>query len=179
MEMYFQLMESYALDAGMALQCRWGPSRCSGPTVPLNRLNLYVGRENVTTKTTSSGPQYQWVKLDEARSSKITAHNFENHSESCLIGGLEPWNIYDFPFSWECHHPNQRGCFTTNQMFFSTPLLPCRPTMAYPLDPVPSTPPGMGSATVFYRLGRMYLAEGQDGAMSRKRYGGWFYPIYV
>ena len=51
--------------------------------------------------------------------------------------------------------------------------------MVYPLDPVPSTPPGMGSATVFYRLGRMYLAEGQDGAMSRKRYGGWFYPIYI
>ena len=25
MEMYFQLMESYALDAGMALQCRWDP----------------------------------------------------------------------------------------------------------------------------------------------------------
>ena len=39
MEMYFQLMESYALDAGMALQCRWGPS---GPTVPLNQLDLHL-----------------------------------------------------------------------------------------------------------------------------------------
>ena len=29
-----------------------------------------------------------------------------------LVGGLEPWNImefYDFPFSWECHHPNWRS----------------------------------------------------------------------
>ena len=24
---------------------------------------------------------------------------------STLIGGLEP-DFYDFPFSWECHHPN-------------------------------------------------------------------------
>jgi len=23
----------------------------------------------------------------------------------CLIGGLEH-EFYDFPFSWECHHPN-------------------------------------------------------------------------
>ena len=22
---------------------------------------------------------------------------------------LEPWNFYDFPFSWECHHPNWRS----------------------------------------------------------------------
>ena len=21
---------------------------------------------------------------------------------------MEPWNFYDFPFSWECHHPNWR-----------------------------------------------------------------------
>ena len=95
MEMYFQLMESYALDAGMALQCRWGPSRGSGPTVPLNRLNLYVGRENVTTKTTSSGPQYQWVKLDEARSSKITAHNFE---ESFRI--ISDWWFGTMEYLW-------------------------------------------------------------------------------
>ena len=33
------------------------------------------------------------------------------------------WNMfYDFPFSWECHHPNcrthifQRGRYTTNQL---------------------------------------------------------------
>ena len=19
---------------------------------------------------------------------------------------MEPWNFYEFPFSWECHHPN-------------------------------------------------------------------------
>ena len=76
------------------------PAAAAARPSALNRLNLYVGRENVTTKTTSSGPQYQWVKLDEARSSKITAHKLlRNHSESCLIGGLEPWNIYDFQHS--------------------------------------------------------------------------------
>ena len=38
-----------------------------------------------------------------------------------LVGGLEH-EIYDFPFSWECHHPNwrthifQRGRSTTNQI---------------------------------------------------------------
>ena len=50
MEMYFQLMESYALDAGMALQCRWGsPAMPSGPS-PLNQLELYVGREDIAMK---------------------------------------------------------------------------------------------------------------------------------
>lgn len=32
MEMYFQLMESYALDAGMALQCRRDPRLFFGKT---------------------------------------------------------------------------------------------------------------------------------------------------
>ena len=37
---------------------------------------------------------------------------------STLIGGLED-DVYDFPFSWECHHPDEfiffRGVETTNQ----------------------------------------------------------------
>ena len=45
----------------------------------------------------------------------------DHHHEAILVGGLEH-EIYDFPFSWECHHPNwrthifQRGGSTTNQI---------------------------------------------------------------
>ena len=42
-----------------------------------------------------------------------------------LVGGLEPWIFFDFPFSWEYHHPNwlthifQRGRYTTHQIIIN------------------------------------------------------------
>ena len=57
-------------------------------------------------------PIFQWTALTLCR---------KPPNKSWLVGGLEH-EFYDFPFSWEFHHPNwrihifQRGRYTTNQM---------------------------------------------------------------
>ena len=67
-------------------------------------------------------------ELIEVRITTITtcAWSFDDcYCIYCLVGGLEH-EFYDFPFSWECHHPNwrshifQRGRYTTNQVHIST-----------------------------------------------------------
>ena len=55
-------------------------------------------------------------RCDQSSPSGGFKYGFFNHTD--LVGGLEH-GFYDFPFSWECHHPNWliffRGFETTNQ----------------------------------------------------------------
>jgi hypothetical protein len=88
---------------GMACMASWGfPSR--------------VDTEGRFLKNRHSEDQY-WPLLSIIYHGKYgyfmdwIFHWFDWFTTYYLVGGLEH-EFYDFPFSWECHHPNWRAYFS-------------------------------------------------------------------
>ena len=79
--------------------------------IAINQLQLAISHELhvVIGYSKLYHVQHSLNSLDQRDRFQRTCTMYTTPINGILVGALEPWNImefYDFPLSWECHHPN-------------------------------------------------------------------------